>query len=137
MLKTSKYHLVIRSFYPTNYRFITLINCIAKLFTFILNNRLQKYVELFNLIPEFQSGFRKCRGCVDNIFILNSIIQIHTNIKGHTVYGTFVDFRKAFDTIDHQILFAKLQKMRISAKFINIISNFYQKASTFIEVKWW
>lgn len=42
---------------PSNYRFISLINCITKIFTSILDNRLTKFVTQNNLIPEFQAGF--------------------------------------------------------------------------------
>ena len=44
---------------PSNYRGISLLNCIGKIFTAILNNRLSKWVEGNNLLPKEQFGFRK------------------------------------------------------------------------------
>lgn len=44
---------------PENYRCISLTNCLTKIFTQILNERLTRWVEENDLLPEFQSGFRK------------------------------------------------------------------------------
>lgn len=54
-----------------NYRPIALINCLAKVFTAILKNRLEKWLEEKEILIEEQSGFRKKRGCRDNIFVLD------------------------------------------------------------------
>ena len=63
---------------PKNYRPITLLSCIGKLFTSILSDRLNKYSEEVNLILENQAGFRKKKnhGTVDHIFSLHTIIEI-------------------------------------------------------------
>ena len=119
---------------PANYRFITLVNCIAKIFTSIINHRLKSFVERYNIIPEMQAGFRHNRGCEDNFFTLNSLLQIHGRIQGHSVYGLFVEFRKAFDSIDHNIRFTKLEKLVISSKVINILKDFYGTATAFVKV---
>jgi hypothetical protein len=50
----------------SNYRPITLLSCMGKLFTAILNMRLQKYTENYNLINEYQAGFRKGFSTLDN-----------------------------------------------------------------------
>lgn len=63
---------------PNNYRGIALINTLCKLFTQILLSRLNTWLEEHTVIPEFQSGFRKNRSCIDNIFSLTSIV--HSNI---------------------------------------------------------
>ena len=55
----------------SNYRGITLLSTLGKLFTRILNNRLNKWAEMYNVYIEAQAGFRKHMGTVDNIFVLN------------------------------------------------------------------
>ena len=57
---------------PTNYRPIALANAILKIFTTILNKRLNTFAKTHDSIPEYQSGFREDRSCLDNIFSLNS-----------------------------------------------------------------
>ena len=59
---------------PANYRGISLINAVAKIFTALLTARLAIWAEMNDWIPEIQSGFRKHRSCTDNIFVLSSII---------------------------------------------------------------
>lgn len=89
---------------PDNYRPITLVNCLAKIFTQILSELLISWAEGLNLIPESQVGFRKGRSCVDNLFNLMSILQIHLNNPGAVVYAAFIDFKGAFPSISHQLL---------------------------------
>ncbi|CAD6227331.1 GSCOCG00011986001-RA-CDS [Cotesia congregata] len=54
---------------------IALINHIAKLFTGLLNYRIEKWAEKAKIFPECQAGFRSGRGCLDNLYVLHSVIQ--------------------------------------------------------------
>ena len=58
---------------PYNHRGITLLSIISKFYEGLLNARLTKYCEKKRLLPEEQGGFRQNRGCVDQIYILQSI----------------------------------------------------------------
>ena len=62
---------------PDNYRGITILSCFGKLFTAILNNRLNNYLESMNLLCEEQAGFRKKCGTTDHIFNLKCIIDLY------------------------------------------------------------
>ena len=53
---------------PANYRPITLLSCLGKLFTSVLNNRLQHFIEKYNKIKQNQAGFRKGFLTIDHIF---------------------------------------------------------------------
>ncbi len=57
-----------------NYRGITLLSTLGKLFTRILNNRLSSWAENYNIYIEAQAGFRKDMGTRDNIFVLHGLI---------------------------------------------------------------
>ena len=59
----------------SNYRPITLISCLGKVFTHILYNSIQKYVDEKETISECQSGFRKKRSTVD-MFILHNLFKL-------------------------------------------------------------
>ena len=60
---------------PNNDRGIPLINSLCKIFTYVLNSRLQKWCDLNHIIHEEQAGLRKEYGTIDNIFNLMAIIQ--------------------------------------------------------------
>ena len=61
---------------PENYRPITILSCLGNLFTSIINNQLKKYADENDLIDSCQAGFRKNHSTTDNIFIINSLIDI-------------------------------------------------------------
>ena len=61
----------------TNYRGITLLSTLGKLFTCILNNRLNKWAEEYNVYVKAQAGFRKNMGTVYNFFFILSGLITH------------------------------------------------------------
>ena len=60
---------------PTNYRGITLLSVVGKLFCKILNNRLVQCLDKEGALQEGQAGFRINRSCMDNVYTLNEIVQ--------------------------------------------------------------
>ena len=81
-----------------NYRGITLLSVLGKLFTRVINNRLGEWAENYFLLIEAQVGFRPGMGTVDNIFVLHGLIT-HMLNTGKKLYCTFIDFTKAFDYV--------------------------------------
>ena len=61
---------------PEYYRPITLLSCLRKLFTRIINNRLIKYADEYDVLNDCQAGFRKGFSTAHNLFIINSLIDI-------------------------------------------------------------
>ena len=112
-----------------NFRPLALASCIAKLFTMILYLRASKWCEENDKLPEWQSGFRIERSCLDNIFTLDFLIQKHISKEKGKLYALFIDFKGAFDSINHQILWSKLFKIGLSTKFVKILSCIYSKAN--------
>ncbi|XP_062595378.1 uncharacterized protein LOC134256716 [Saccostrea cucullata] len=82
---------------PNNYRGISLLDSSSKIFTSVLNKRLNLWSETQGLIPEEQAGFRQGYSTIDNIFTLQSIVQKYLTKKRGKVYCAFIDFSKAFD----------------------------------------
>ena len=83
---------------PKNYRPITLVSCFSKLFTSILNSRLNTYLEEFEILHENQAGFISSYSITDHVFVLHSLLEI---LKARKVklFCCFVGFRKAFDSV--------------------------------------
>ena len=95
-----------------NFRGITLLSTLSKLFTKVLNNRLTLWSDTYDIISDSQAGFRKGRGTIDNIFIIQSIVDYSLE-QGKKVYCAFIDFRKAFDYLNRYCLWFKLLKSGI------------------------
>ena len=109
---------------PENYRPITLLSCFGKLFTAILNVRLTNYFEENEIIDSCQAGFRKGFSTTDNLFILQSLIEIAKTNK-NKLYCTFIDFKQAFDTVWRDGLWTKLSNTNVNGKCFKFIKNMY------------
>lgn len=116
-----------------NYRGITLLSTLGKLFTRVLNNRLSFWSETYNIISDVQGGFRKGRSTVDNIFILHSLINLFVN-KGRRLYCTFIDFRKAFDYVSRDCLWYKLLSCGIRGNMYNVMHDMYREVKSVVKV---
>ena len=97
-----------------NYRGITLLSIIlGKLLVGTLNERLTKFSEEIKLICENLAGFLKGYRTTDHIFTLSSVIDHTLSIEKKQLFVCFVYFKKAFDTVSHDILWTKLIKYGI------------------------
>lgn len=114
---------------PKNYRPIALLNTSLKLFSNLLNQRIITWVERNDILPEAQAGFRKLRGCEEQIFILNTLVYLKFQ-KNKKLYCAFFDFERAFPSINHHLLWERLYSTGISYKYINIMRKIYSKANT-------
>lgn len=110
---------------PDNYRGISLLSCVSKLYTHILNKRLTQWAEDNNIISEEQAGFRKTYSTVDHIFTLYAVVQKNL-LQNKKVYVAFVDFRKAFDTVKRNVLWNILLKTGISGRMLSALTALYQ-----------
>ena len=73
---------------PGNYRGITLLSFVGKVFCKIFNNRLVDHLDKDGLLHEGQAGFRVKRGCVDNVYTLNELVQGRLR-EGKRTYAFF------------------------------------------------
>ena len=117
---------------PDNYRAISLVSSLGKVFTSILNTRLNKFSDEVNLISDAQSGFRAGYSTCDNIFILYSLIALFLSQK-KKLFCTFIDFKKAFDTIWRAGLWRKLIKNNIQGKMFKIIFSLYKNIKSCVK----
>lgn len=109
---------------PNNFRGITLLSVLGKLFTRIINNRLKNWAECYNVYIEAQAGFRTHMSTVDNIFVLHGLIT-HMINNGKKLYTGMVDFSKAFDYVVRDNLWFKLIKLGIRGKILKVIKTMY------------
>ena len=114
---------------PENYRPITLLSCLGKLFTSVINNRLKKYSEKYNIIEQVQAGFRQNHSTSDNLFIIKSLIDIAKANK-LKLFSCFIDFKQAFDTVWRSGLWHKLSDCNINGKCLAVIQSIYKNVKS-------
>ena len=119
---------------PNNYRGISLLSCIGKLFTSLISQRISQYVEHFELQGAEQAGFRKGFSTMDHLFVFNSLIQLYTRFKKRNLYCCFVDYRKAFDTIPRVLMWQKLLSHSVNGKLLTVIKNLYNSAKSAVRL---
>src|SRR5437899_2659364 len=107
----------------SNYRPISLLSIFSKLFETIVAARLSNYLQKYNLLYDFQFGFRS--GCSTKLALINSVDDILTHLdKRLFSAGIFIDFSKAFDSLDHSILLKKLEKFGIRGHLFKWFSSY-------------
>ena len=93
-----------------NYRPVSILCTISKIFEHIVYEQVEKYVSEHNLIYQFQSGFRP--GYSTDTCLIHLMDHIKMQSKdGHYTGMVMLDLQKAFDTVDHLILMSKLRCM--------------------------
>ena len=118
---------------PENYRKITLLTSLGKLFDSVLNNRLCFIKEALKLENPFQNGFKMGSQSTDNLFILNSILEKYEANK-RPLYVCYVDFKSAFDYINRHALLFKLLSQGFHGKLFTLLRSLFSKSRC--RVKW-
>ena len=110
---------------PENYRPVSLTAHTIKIFERYLREVLVNFFESNQLFSSNQHGFRNKRSCLTQL--LSHISNILTNsTNGNETDCVYVDFAKAFDKVDHDILLKKLSHYNIPEMYLNWIKNFLE-----------
>ena len=82
-----------------------------------MNERVINYLDMHGLLVEEQNGFRRNRSCVEHLYSLNSILNCKLK-ENKEVFGAFIDFEKAFDRINRNLLMLSLLEIEVGGKFV-------------------
>lgn len=118
----------------SSYRPISLTSAFSKIIEKVVLDRLINYLNQNNLLTDNQHGFLKGRSTVTAItqLIEHVIDQIET---GKTVTSLFLDFSKAFDCLDHDLLLKKLQNLGINGISGNWFQSYLTGRKQLVELK--
>ena len=108
---------------PPNYRPVALTSHLTKVFERVLHKAILNHLIDNNLLNESQHGFRPGRGTLSQLLkFYDSILTMLES--GGNVDSIHLDFAKAFDKVDHQMLLQKLKYHNIGGKILNWITTF-------------
>ena len=110
-----------------NYRTLSLISHPSKVLLRVILNRLKQQAK--EIIAEEQAGFVKGRSTVEQIFNLRSIIEKYQEHQLE-LYHVFIDFKKAFDRVWHEALWATMNQYNINKTLISLIEELYNQATS-------
>ena len=109
-----------------NWRGITLLSIPGKVFSRVLLERMKKEVEA--VLRDEQAGFRQERSCTEQIATLRMILE--QSLEWNTsLYVVFIDYEKAFDSVDRSTLWKLLQHYGIPEKIIRMIRLAYEPST--------
>ena len=115
---------------PLSYRSITLTSVLYKIYCSVLNKRLSKWVEANDILVEEQNGFRKGRSTVDQITSLSNLI----NTNRLSTYCAFIDFKEAYDYVDRDILWRRLENYEIGGEMFIAVKSLYKSVSACVRL---
>ena len=116
----------------TNYRPISLLSNFAKFFDKVSHNRLIEFLEQYEILYRHQFGFRKNHST--SHALIHLVNKIASSIdRNEITAGIFLDLSKAFDTINHDILFAKLEHCGIRGTVLQWIKSYFSKRPQFVQ----
>ena len=116
-----------------NYRPISLTSHVVKIFERIIRKQLVQYLEGNNLICSDQHGFRAGKSCLSQLLTHIDII-LRNGLEGLETDVLYLDFAKAFDKVDHEILLRKLSNFGIRGPFLQWFTNFLSNRYQMVQV---
>ena len=108
---------------PTNFRPISTLSAFTKILEKLVYKQLILYIEKYEILCQFQFGFRKGRSTEQAIAEINGNVKTAIDNDLYT-YGVFLDFVKAFDTVNHNILLKQMSKYGIRGLPLQWFSNY-------------
>jgi len=117
----------------SNYRPISTLSIMSKIFELLMCTRMKSYIERFSLLGHCQFGFRTNFSTADAITEFLDRIYVAIDNKEYFV-SVFLDFQKAFDTVDHAILVRKLSRLGFRGPINDWFKSYLTNREQFVSI---
>ena len=117
-----------------NYRPISLLPTISKIFEKLIHKRVSSFLKKFDLLYPDQYGFQSKKSTTDAI--LKFTDQCHDALNSRrSLISVYIDFSKAFDTVDHEILLKKLEKYGFRGCILGWFKSYLSGRKQYVELE--
>lgn len=120
---------------PKNYRPITCLPVVYKLYTGILSKKISSHLTANNLLAVEQNGCRAGAKGSKELLVIDSIITAQAKTKRRNISMGWIDYRKAFDSVPHSWLIEVLRLYKINIIIINALEQLMNRWKTTISLK--
>jgi hypothetical protein len=110
---------------PGNYRRISILSVLVKIYSGILAGRLSDWLINNKTLSRFQAGFVKDKSPADNIFVIKTTVDTYLRVKRGHIYWCLVGLEKVFDSTDREALWFKTRKKGVSDNMVECIKKMY------------
>lgn len=119
---------------PENYRPVSLITNITKIFEKIIKGRMTQYLDKYQMISDRQYGFRRGKSTQDAIANITS--RIYEGMEdGLMTIGIFLDLSGAFDTVDHKLLLGALEELGFRGTVLKLFRNYLSNRKQSVQIR--
>ena len=117
----------------TNYRPVSLLSQFSKILEKLFSARLDSFIDKHQILSECQYGFRTNRST--SMALIDLIEELTSSVENKKfALGVFIDLKKAFDTIDHEILIQKMNNYGIRGVALNWIKSYIENRKQFVQI---
>ena len=116
-----------------NYRPISNLNSLSKLFEKIIKMFVCHFLEQHHIISNNQHGFRQGFSTSTNLLLFTNFVN-NAFIDKAEVHTVYLDFQKAFDKVNHMILIDKLISLDFDSVIVNLITSYLQDRQQFVVI---
>jgi len=108
---------------PSQYRPITCLPTLYKIITSTITKKISIHIENNNILAEEQKGCRRGHmGCKEQL-VIDSVIHKHAATRNKNLHCTYIDYKKAYDSIPHSWLLQILRIYKINPKITDFLEN--------------
>lgn len=116
-----------------NYRAISLVSSVSKVIEMAINQQLMGFFEKFDLLSSDQHGFLKGKSVDTALFEFHSKIVSDVDNRKCS-FGLFIDFSRAFDCVNFEVLLAKLYRYGVRGPALNLLTSYLDNRQQVVQV---
>ena len=120
---------------PSNYRPFSLLPVVGKIFERVIYNRMNQYLTKYLILQNCQFGFRSKRSTIDALITLIEEVSQDWDSNNTKTQCTFIDLKKAFDTVDHTLLLEKCDAYGFRGPVFDLLKSYLKNRQQHVATK--